>query len=617
METSAATAKSLFEKIGPFMPTVAILGVTLPALIYLLIMVSLGWSYPILGAKATTGVFNSANAPVYLYESPATKNHFTKIGGNYDTLLTPWKNYFSERSRAYKSITTEAALVKLKAGVLVLPSAVALSEVERNAILKFQENGGSILATWATGTRNDKGEWTGWQLLERFGATFVGEIPNDEETRQLILTGESPLSHTHPAGQRIWMGKTPELLLRIQGEMAAGRLMNWARIPDDSRRQEGAIVYSENPESGTRSAVFAFSENAWESRPFATQLLIDDTMRWLKHEAVAIRAAWPHGKRAANVIEMDTEDGFSNSLEFIDQMKKNGVPATCYVLTSVAKSFPQVTKDLAKGCEIALHGDVHDSFKAQASEVQRKRISDMKTEITTLLPNGNKLFGFRAPTEGYDKTTEKILQTSGFKHHSADPQRSEARLPLFAGIVDLEPATDLIVLPRTQRDDINLATQKLSAEQTSKALIDDFDEALRTSSLGWMSVHSQNFAANGVLATAFPEYLAHVRKNHNQVWLTTANQVADWWRNRERFKLDTAYNGRRFDMNITIKGQERLAGSSVVVMLPRKGFVPHVSGTKIGMPLPTVNAIDDFRASLVFPALDPGNYSYQVTFAPR
>jgi hypothetical protein len=617
MDTVQDSPKSIFGKIDGFMPTIAVLGIAIPAFLYIIIMVTLGWGYPILGAKAATGVFDSNTAVVYLYESPATKDHFTKIGGNYETLLTPWRSYFSERKRNYKVISGDAAITKAKTGVLVLPSAVALSDAERVAILKFRDNGGSVLATWATGTRNDRGDWVGWQLLEKLGATFVGEVPNDADTRQLVLSGESPLSHSHPAGQRIWMGKTPETLLRLQGDMAAGRLMNWARVPDDSRKQEGAIIYAEATETGSRAAVFAFSENAWESRPFAAQVVIEDTMRWLLHEAVAVRAAWPNGKRAAQVIEMDTEEGFPNSLEFASVMLKNGIPATCYVLTSVAKTLPETLTSLARGCEIAYHGDVHDSFKGLTASAQLKRIVEMKADMASILTSNKKISGFRAPTEGYDKTTEAILQKNGFSHHAADPQRTEGRLPLFAAVPETDTSTDIVVLPRTQRDDINFASQNLSAEQTGKALIDDFDESQRTGSLGWLSVHSQNFAPGGTLSTAFPEYLAHVKKSSSKVWLASANQVTDWWRQREAFKLDSAYNGRRFDLNVTIKGTEAVNGASVVIMVPKKGYVPHVSGTKVGMPIPTVSAIDDFRATLVYGSLSPGNYSYQVTFAPR
>ena len=127
-----------------------------------------------------------------------------------------------------------------------MPSALALSEAERTEILAFRAKGGAVLATWATGTRNDKGEWAGWQFMESLGAKMVGEIPADAELNHLVLNGESPVSHTHPSGQRIGMDKTSEKLLRFKGDMVAGRFMNWARIPSEERRGEGAIIFSEN-----------------------------------------------------------------------------------------------------------------------------------------------------------------------------------------------------------------------------------------------------------------------------------------------------------------------------------------------------------------------------------
>ena len=37
--------------------------------------------------------------------------------------------------------------------------------------------------------------------------------------------------------------------------------------------------------------------------------------------------------------------------------------------------------------------------------------------------NGTTTLGFRAPTEGYDGTTERLLAEMGFNHHLADPHR--------------------------------------------------------------------------------------------------------------------------------------------------------------------------------------------------
>jgi peptidoglycan/xylan/chitin deacetylase (PgdA/CDA1 family) len=607
---------SPFKSVAPFLPTFLILGIAIPSVLFLTIMVMIGWPTPVIGARGFMS-FDSSSATVYLYESEGTSAHFAKVGGNYETLLTPWRDYFAERKKSFKQLKTPGEIAKLKTGVIILPSALALSTVEKDAILAFRDKGGSVLATWATGTRNEQGDWVGWDFLERLGATVLAEMPNDSDSRQLVLTGESPLSYSHPAGQRLWMVKTSEALLRLKGEAAVGRFMNWARIADDAKKAEGAVVYSEAKTTASRAVVLAFSESAWESRPFAAHILLDDTLKWLLHEAVAVRASWPEGKRAAQVIEMDTEEGFENALNFAALMQASKLPATFYVLTSAAKGSPQALTTLAKSFEIAYHGDVHDSFKELSPTLQQQRITTMQGDMVALLPNNKNITGFRAPKEGYDANTELSLHRSGFKHHAVDPQRSEGRLPLFAKLPEVPPEEDLIVLPRTQRDDMNLALHNMTVEQTSKALIDDFDEALGTGSLGWLSVHSQNFQPTSHLALAFPDYLTHVKKNSGKVWMATGGKVSDWWRRREQFKLDSSFNGKRLDFSITVKGESAINGASVIVMLPQKGLLPHVLGTKVGMELPTVTLLDDYRALLVFSSLSPGNYGYQTTFAPK
>lgn len=604
-----------FKRIGAYLPAMIILSVAVPALIYVAVMQLLGWRTPVLGMNGAMAYVAPAGSNVILYAAPNTKTYLTSIGGNYETLLVPWRNYFLDRKIQFKEIQSASQLQKYSQGVLILPSAVALDDEERAQILTFRAKGGAILSTWATGTRNGKGDWEGWQFLEKLGVKMLGEIAPDAEVNHLILTGESPVSHTHPAGQRIGIGKTSESLLRFKGEMIAGRFMNWARITDDERRGEGAIIYSEASAGTGRVTFFAFAESVWESRPLAAYTFIDDTIQWLQREPAIVLAAWPNGRRAAQVIEMDTEEGFANALPFASMMQSLDYPATFYILTSVGKLFPEVLTRLARDFEIGFHGDVHISFKGQSATVQEQRIQTMRAEMASVLPDIRGITGFRAPTEGYDATTEQLIHKYGMRHHVTDPGRTEGRLPLLAKLEGVATEDALVVLPRTQRDDINLHWERLTAEQTTKALIDDFDLAAETGSLGLLSIHSQNFIPDGILTKAMPGLLVHTKQRRNQVWLASAGQVADWWRERERFKLSYRNTGKRLEFNITVKGTTPVSGVSLVVMLPQKGVLPTVQSTKIGGVKPTVSKIDNYRAAIVFDTLPPGNHVYQATFA--
>ncbi len=606
--------RPFFKRIGPYMHLILVLGLAAPILVYLGIMQTLGWRAPVVGSNGALSYMPSANSNVILYASPHTKAYLQGIGGNYEVLLEPWRNYFSQRKFNFKEIQDETQLRKYKAGVLILPSSVALSASERNEIMAFHASGGSILTTWATGTRNGAGEWEGWKFLEYLGTRMQGELPSDTDANHLILTGESPISHTLPAGQRIFLSKTSEALLRFKGESVGARLMDWARIAGSDRRDEGAIVYSEQATAAGRVVSFAFAESVWESHPLTIFPVLDDTLLWLQREPVIMRAAWPHGKQAAQIIEMDTEQGFTNATTFATMMRAMDFPATFYVLTSVGKLFPEILTGLAREFEVAYHGDIHTSFKGQAVNVQELRLKNMRTEMASAIPNVAGMTGFRAPTEGYDATTEQLLQKMGFRHHTADPNRTDGRLPLVVPMDGVTPQDALIVLPRTQRDDINLHWEKLTAEQTTTALINDADHAFNTGALGLLSVHSQNFNPDSQLPKALPGLLLHLKGLGRPLWVASAGQVADWWRDRDRFKMTSNFAGKRLEFNITVTGDQPLRGASLIVMLPKKGILPTVQSTKIGGKLPIVSKIDDYRAAFVFDSLLPGNYFYQTTF---
>ncbi|WP_194723917.1 polysaccharide deacetylase family protein [Noviherbaspirillum malthae] len=611
--TERRTTRPAVRRMGTYLPLLALLGVALPILIYLTVMQTLGWQVPRLGMNGLLPTYEYGATNTVLYASRTTRDYFARAGGNYETLLVPWRSYFSARRAGFKELSTADQLNAQKDGVVILPSAVALDLDERTALAAFRARGGAILATWASGARNGKGDWEGWQFLESLGAQMIGEMPATAEAGHLIMNGESPVSHQLPAGFRYAMAKTAEPLLRIKGERIAARFMNWTRISEPERRDEGAIVIAEPGPGVGRAAVFAFSESVWEARPALLYALIDDTLQWLQRDPAFLRAAWPHGKRAAQVIEMDTEEGFPNALVFAQMMKDINYRATFYVLTSVARRYPDVLSALHRDFEIGYHADVHDSFKGQSPTLQQQRMQNMRADMATILPDVATITGFRAPTEGYDGTTELLLQKNGIRHHAADPARSESRLPLIEKSKDIALQDALVVLPRTQRDDINLA--QYNVEQMAQEMVADFDLTVDNGALGLLSVHTQNYQAEGVLARAMVKLLDRIKQRRDHVWLAPAGDVATWWKERERFRLSVTKSGKRLDMNVSIAGTTPLQGATVLVMLPQKGVLPQVHSAKIGLPKPEVLLLDDYRAAIVFEKLAPGDYAYQASFA--
>lgn len=615
MHDDRRTRAPAFKRVGTYLPMLTLLGIAVPILIYLTVMQTLGWRVPAFGAHGVIATFVSGSDNTVLYASQTTKDYFARSGGNYETLLTPWRNYFSDRKIGFKELREPAQIRELEDGVLILPSSVALSDEERNEILSFRARGGAVLATWATGARNGKGDWDGWQFLERLGTQVIGEIPSTAELGHLVLNGESPVSHGLPAGQRLGMTKTSEPLLRAKGEQIAARFMNWARISETEHRHEGAIVYSESNPGLGRTVYYAFSESVWESRPLMMYNVIDDSIHWLRREPAFIRAAWPNGKRAAQVIEMDTEDGFPNALVFASMMQAIDYRATFYVLTSVGRRFPDVLSRLERDFELGYHADVHDSFKGQSAKLQEQRMQIMRAEMGTVIADTSRITGFRAPLEGYDSTTEQLLQKFGIRHHAADPARSEARLPFIANLEGVKLEDSLVVLPRTQRDDINFASQNFGIEQTAGALIADFDLAVENGALAFLSVHSQNFYQDSILTKSMPAFLERLKQRRDQIWLASAGEIAEWWRARERFKLSYLKNGKRLEFDVTVTGETPVAGATVIVTVPQKGVQPIVQSMKIGLPTPRVTMIDEYRAAVVFDSLPPGHYAYQAHFS--
>lgn len=555
-----------------------------------------------------------ANADIYLLNSESAHKYALPAGQNYDDVLTQWRNYFEDRDLRYNEIHDGDLNTALRPGILILPSAVTLSPAQRAAIAAFEKNGGSVLATWATGTKDASGHPTGYSFLRsQFDIRVSGEMGPHDEQEFLVAAGDTPVASTLPSGSRMWLGldQAHQRPLRVTGGAnVAARFMDWDRIADSTVANEG-VVYAEVGPS--RRAYFAFPEAIWQFDQDNLYLLVDDVMNWLRRHPQAYLANWPYPYRAAQIIEMDTEQGFPNAANLADMFDANGFHGTFYCVSSIAKLYPDVIKRLEQQNEIAYHGDVHDAFKGQPKATQARRLDTMRQEMTPLVSDPAALRGFRPPYELADKVVEGLLSQKGFGHILATGD-TDTMLPAISTESPDDFQKGLLVIPRTQPDDMNFKDEGYSEKRMAREMKEGFDLARELGGLGVLSVHTQNFDPDSPVAKAMLEFFVHIKAHGSQTWIAPSGTIERWWRNRSLLKAQFVGDARKMRVEVTVAKPGLHWAAALVVSNPVKGVAPTVSPVGTGMPLVQVQRVDDYQTAIVFDAPAPGTYRYDLTF---
>lgn len=554
---------------------------------------------------------------VYLYASPITSVFFKENGASYDTLKQHWREYLRPYGAFYREVSRSALLAGLKPGVLVLGSAVLLDAQERKAVNAFADAGGSILATWGTGARNGKGQWVGYDFIEDLlQMRITGKVTNDNAEHFLNTFGDSPLTWALPGGDRIFLGEVAETPLRVDSPRLAARYFDWQRYPA-AKSTNGAIAFLEK--GGSRRVYFGFSESSWEyDERLELPKMFDTVMAWLKREPSVYKAAWPNGDLSAQLLEMDTEDKYFNAVNFARDLDEAKLRGTFYSLTSVATKNKEIVKKLSEKHEIGYHAEIHFGFKGKASEVQQARLNKMVAEMQDIVGVRalTKVTGFRAPTESWDENTEKQLRKLGIRHHVVGPNASENRMPFFSkSELGVGPEEALVVLPRTQMDDLNYQKLKLSIAEASELIILDFDYLHESGALGVLSVHSQNYAADGLMAKLAPSYIKRLQQHRGAIFVAPGEDIEAWWRARERV-AQKVEKGPATKLVFDVRSPGNVKGVTFFVThAVAEGVLKAVRSARPDAPQPELRRMDAYRTAVVFKQeLKAGRYEYRLEF---
>jgi hypothetical protein len=562
-------------------------------------------------AKLTT------RAPlVMLYASPSTNAYFATGGLDAKVSLQLWTTFLHKYKIPYQVLTSVELLEKAQPGVVLLPSLVALSEREKQAVIGFRAKGGGVLASWLTGVRNENGEWRGFGFMEdALGAKVVGNTEAQANDIYLMPYGDSPVTHFLPAGMRIWLERAKEWYpLRLKGRNQAAQFMDWSRT-FAAGRAGSAIVFDERSLSSgplSRSVVLGYPERLWLSAdPKPTEAIAHNALMWLLRQPGAYINSWPFPYGSASLWNVEARDVITdNDVALAKSLEDAGGRATYFLLSeSAGKSAKLLNKLQTRGHDLAYLGDRFDGFRGQSADVQSKRLDTMRSVVKGAGLEMPADAGFNAPTNSYDKITESLLHERAFGYFVASMDASDARRPF----IDPRHADDtkpMVVLPLTQR----AAEQLLDDEDPAEGLaayLDELELTEKMAGLSIVTIPNQSLLSNDELSGIF----AHLKARRDRMWLATAGQVAKWWRERNRVSARLEPGDIAPQLTVTIKGEAPLMQAvTISINLPEAGNVLRLeSRSKLGK-LPRVVHLDTWRSALVLEGMAPGEYQWDLFF---
>lgn len=582
------------RRVGMYLVALFVAGIAGSILVFALMMQGIGWPLGLL--QSSTPVVSpggDVQPQIRLYLSEHTRRYLSSVGGNYEVLGSAWRRYSQERQNRLSVVSDLKDLKATSGEVLVLPSALALDDSERAALKAYQAQGGRLLMTWATGTRDGAGQWRGWDLLENFGQLkFAGEQPRDDGFRRMGLVGQAPISHRVGAGDMVQLGNTSESVLRLRSPFVAAYALSEQGAPLAAALDEGPVVFAEHEASGSRVVVLGFAETSWEYQPHLIYTLLDGALAWLVSHPSLMVPTWPQGRSSAQVVTLSpTADGPEPSPHLEGWLK---LLSRAQARASVYLPSTAITQDQAT------HLRPHELLWAlpagwATANQPATALAPLKATLST---HATPLPGADAGWATIPSTAHQAVYDSGFRHLLSLADANVPALPYFANLRGEIPGDRLVVLPHRVQPPQQVPTSaQLQLSQ-------------RLGGLAVWSLGQGTPADAEALATIWPAW----RRSAPQAWFATSTEVSQWWRQREHIKLDTRVRGQRLEFDLTLVGDSPPERVDLILILPRHQRLPQVSALKLNMPQANVSLLDPWRALISFESLPKGNYSYLVTF---
>jgi peptidoglycan/xylan/chitin deacetylase (PgdA/CDA1 family) len=436
--------------------------------------------------------------------------------------------------------------------VLLVPSAICLSQKEKNGILDFASKGGGVICTWATGARDEAGTWKGVDFLTRLTGADSFDFTPRTTPWYVSFLGGNPLTAGAPGGYRIQVD-SPERLeaksLSVDGYWSDSRL-----FPVDPKLPtifQGAAIHKS---TGTGRVVwFGFQENtavAEGNNKTVLDLALMNALAWTGQKTICAVNPWPASHSSATVFGCDVEENYFNASYAANALRKLKEKGTFFCQSELVKEDADLIPQLKGVGEVASHGDTHTGFSKEGMFSQFIRLAQSRRRLRQL--GGGSVTGFHPPSDDFDDTTLKALAAAHFRYVLIGGENSTGGESARPDILRVSQTLrwfhrdmDLVKLTRTMEDDLHyspLGIVGLSPAMIVQRAVSDFEIIHGLGGLYVFSFHTQGFSS--------PEYVEVLpsivdQLHQNDTWIATAEDVAGWWELRSHVSVSVSDLGNR------------------------------------------------------------------------
>lgn len=547
---------------------------------------------------------------IYLLRSETTINRLKSFGNNgsgYEKQLDEMKTLLSKQGYDVQMIDLEMLKTLKTSDTLFVLDAIAMTSEETASIVRFVEEGGSLIFNQYSGFSGPDGGWR--------GDAFVREI-----------TGLEVDPYINTLKKQTGIFCTPKVFSPLTTQLKSGPLLSFVYYEDiplfrTPKTMKPDMMYTDwtqynSPKIDDVHLPSEFSGALWHGSKgkgswvyfnFPSYVFFSSGADNEKYSAlwkgivrfaidgVAVRIhPYLSGKNPVFISE-DTEFRYENSRYFSEVIKELQVPSTAFCVSMLAERFPEVTRELGENSflEVGSHSHTHGDLLAENEDGLTRELLGSKQILETL--SQSKVTGFRPPREEInDRIAQKLLE-SGYEY-----TMEKNKNHLYPTII----RKDLVVISRVGTDDFSfIANHTLDEEALVKTMLNEASFIDALDGIYTLSIHTHLFSD--------PHNISIVRSILRQLKekdTTTFRQGRDIAKRIKMVSLiDTSVSISHENYIVSLINNNKITVPEVIIRLywPRFGNVKSIKADTTGVSFTYLHNSNERYTDITFTDLAP------------